>query len=236
MLIRPQEAIAYFYFDYQQSVQQTPQAFVANILRQFVSQKPSLPVSLLTLYDQRRQEDVLEYSGSLCEILTETVSCFETCFIIIDALDECSNASHRKSIMKMLSDSPWLGVRIFMTSRPHCSEIQTSLSDASHLLIKAHDDDIRAYCASALEMNDDISDLLDDDLREQCINNVAAQAQGMYVFLLPFLSVIERCPSKLERKMIKRFLTLVGFYWLSCKYVVFSKLSASPRFDKICEP
>ena len=172
-------AVAYSYFDYRMPEFQTPEAFVASILRQLLLQQSQFPRSIYMFYEQYKNEDILKSSHDLHHILREVVASFESCYLVIDAFDECSRSSYRRSILKEILDCDKQKIHVFITSRPHCSEIQSSFPDSSVLTVKAHDDDVRAYCAAAIDSSENALEILDEDLKAQCLDSIAAHAQGM---------------------------------------------------------
>ena len=178
-LIVKTQATAFFYFDYQMPGSQRPGAFIASLLRQLVSQMPAFPECLRSFYGKRKNEEACEFPHDLSEILLETTTLFDSCYIIIDAIDECLNSSDRKTILHVLARLERPANKLFITSRPHCAPIFEAFEDVQTLAVEAREDDIRAYCDSAIDSSDVTPDLLDGNLRNQILDSIAAHAQGM---------------------------------------------------------
>ena len=173
------QAMAFFYFDYQMPEMQTEGAFTASLLRQLLSQLSAFPESLRLLYDEHRDEEARGLSSELSAILIETAALFDSCYFIIDAIDECLNVSDRKAIVHVLAQLQSPGNRIFVTGRPYCALGFHAFQDCQTLPIEARTDDVRAYCDSAIDTSDLTTELLDGDLRRQVLDSIADHAQGM---------------------------------------------------------
>ncbi|KAI9759599.1 MAG: hypothetical protein M1840_003250 [Geoglossum simile] len=158
-------AVAFFYPDYRDRDNQSPANVVASLLKLVASLEPTLP-----------------YPNTLLLTCQE----FRQAYIIIDALDRCAVGDHRKLFLQILGDITKTSVRLFATSRPHPDDIKRSLGASPRIAIEASDSDIRKYLAQKIDQDGDI-DLIDEQLKEEIIRNIASVAQGM--FLLPALQI-----------------------------------------------
>ena len=174
-------ALAYFYFDYREQDGQTPNAFVACLLRQIALQKVDFPQSLLDFYEHYRNERAQAATDDLFATFRQVYTSFEKCYIVIDALDECRSSIYRKEILKILSGLDLEIVRLFVTSRPHVHDIRQNFLHAQQIEIEASEQDVKSYCHRMIEDNQSTLDLIDNSLKEEVANAVAKNAQGMYV-------------------------------------------------------
>lgn len=71
---------------------------------------------------------------------------FSKTFLVIDAFDEMENAS-RKMLLGLIAKVARFGtnVRLFVTSRPHLSDISNAFNEAIKLSISARREDVQAY-------------------------------------------------------------------------------------------
>lgn len=174
-------ALAYFYFDYRDQDGQTPNAFVASLLRQIAVQKVDFPQSMLDFYEHCRHDRAQAATADLFATFRQVYTSFEKCYIIIDALDECRSSIYRKEILKVVSGLDLEIVRLFVTSRPHVHDIKQSFLHAQQIEVEASEQDIKNYCHGMIEDSQSTLDLIDDSLKEEVANVVAKNAQGMYV-------------------------------------------------------
>ena len=171
--------MAFFYFDYQLPKTHTLGAFSASLLRQLCSQMSVIPNSLRQLYRRHKSEEACGFPSELAAILLNAATCFDSCCVIVDAVDECLSLADRKAILHLLASMEGPNMRIFISTRPHCAPALGTFRDYQVLAVEARTDDIRAYCGSVIESNDITTELLDYNLREQVLDIIANHAQGM---------------------------------------------------------
>lgn len=128
-------------------------------------------------------------------LLATALSRFNKAFIVVDALDECSE-EERKSVVMLLTRQLGLEARcrlkILLTSRPENDLRQLLRNNTCHQ-IDADDTsrDIAPFVAAALTDHITNKALLDGKvssaLRKQLIETISVQADGMYVSLFSSL-------------------------------------------------
>ena len=171
-------ALAYYYFDYRTPDLQTPEAFIASILRQLLSQSISFPKEFRAFYDRYRDAGALHYPTQLWSLLRDVMESFETCHVIIDAFDECFNPLSRRSILKELGNCNKAKLQLLITSRPHCFDLPND-SSMTTISINAHDDDIRTYIEASIEASENAADIFDAELKATCVSEISMHAKGM---------------------------------------------------------
>jgi hypothetical protein len=109
------------------------------------------------------------------KLLRSTAQSFNTCFIILDALDESGSA--QKDILETMNDlcGPESRLKGFVTSRHHPKEIQNVFDPASTIEIAADDSDVRNFIEESL-MNEEVP--VPPDLKLTIIKKLLANAQG----------------------------------------------------------
>jgi hypothetical protein len=173
-------AIAFFYFDYRDQDNQSPAKVVASILKQVASLKPKLPHPVAELHkrcEEKRDDPQLQ---DLQNTLLLTCQEFRQTFIIVDALDEYAVGKHRAPFLRVLKELAKISVQVFVTSRPHPDDIKRNLGASPQITIEASDSDIRKYLAQKIDQDGD-TDLIDEQLKEEIVRNIASGAQGMFV-------------------------------------------------------
>ena len=178
-ILSPNDAIAYFYFDYRDQQTQTPPFFLASLLRQIAARSKPLPQFLHDLYDRCNQEQPQHFMPELREAFLMLCETYEECFIVIDALDECKHQAHRKEIVQFLKSLPRTKTRVFVTSRLHVHDIKEYFEDALRVDVEASETDIKRYCSRMIEQSTSAAELITGPLRQQVIDTIASKAHGM---------------------------------------------------------
>ena len=178
-ILSPNDAIAYFYFDYRDQQTQTPPYFLASLLRQIAARSKPLPQFLSDFYDRFKEEQAQHFMPELREAFQMICETYERCFIVIDALDECKHQAHRKEIVQLLKSLPRTKTSVFVTSRLHAHDIKEYFEDALRVEVEASESDIKRYCSCMIEQNTSAAELISGPLRQQVIDTIASKAHGM---------------------------------------------------------
>lgn len=173
--------LAYFYFDYRAQDLQTPNQFLVTILRQFVIQTKASAHLLVKLYERCRNDRSQVTIADLLQVCREIKTAFGSCFVVIDGLDESDSKRHRKEILDTLEGLELAKFKIVITSRPHPQDIERRFRKATQIQVIASEADIKSFCISKMDNNEDIRDLVDDKLRDDILSTMSTNAQGMYV-------------------------------------------------------
>ena len=173
--------VAYFYFDYRAQDLQTPNQFLATILRQLLIQMKASPRLLIELYETCRKDRSQVTVANLLQVCKDIRPAFASCFIAIDGLDESDSKRHRKDILGILEALELAQFKLVITSRPHPQDIERRFREATQIRVTASEADIRSFCISKIDDSEDIRDLIDDKLREDILATMSTNAQGMYV-------------------------------------------------------
>lgn len=145
-----------------------------------MTQRKDSHLPLLKLYERVKRDRAQITEADLLMIIKECYSSFDECYIVIDALDECVKNAHRKKIMNTVNSLD-LGIgHLCFTSRPHVHDIKQSFLHAQKIEIGASEADIRSYCHHMMEDDESIMEILDEPLKEEVADSIAAKAQGMY--------------------------------------------------------
>jgi hypothetical protein len=85
--------VAFVYFSYKHGESQTPVNILASILQQLIKQKPSYVQDLKDMYARHIRESTRPVVDDISSLLQNVIYAFGKVFIVIDALDECSDAN-----------------------------------------------------------------------------------------------------------------------------------------------
>jgi hypothetical protein len=110
--------VAFFYFSHQDRLAQSLHVVFSCVLRQFLEQLPEIPQAVRTVYETTHTKGALPHFE--CErLLVELLKGLGRSYLVLDALDECSE-EHRASLLRTLAQlGQSQGARILITSRPH---------------------------------------------------------------------------------------------------------------------
>lgn len=139
---------------------------------------------MMTLYNNDQPLNIKSAEALLAAALSRFVSLF----IVVDALDECSE-TERKYLVMLLTrlltlDGCKCQIKIFLTSRPE-EDLRRLLGDHSSYQIDANDTakDIRPFVAAALSGLITSGTLLNgnvtSELRTELVETISSQADGM---------------------------------------------------------
>jgi hypothetical protein len=169
--------LAVVYCNYKEQEMQTPLNLVSSILRQLYD---GIPLSdkakvLHRKHDERKTRPTL---AEISELLRIEIDRFSTAFVIVDALDECTDEHHyRQSLLEQLH-ALQPKVHLMITSRPEVPATPNSLQ----LEIVATKKDLERYIDGKRSGAKRLNNLLrgQDDWRK-IRETVIEKADGMYV-------------------------------------------------------
>lgn len=172
--------LAYIYLDYKESAKQTPAKLLGSLLRQLAASGLPLPINIAASYEAHRAGSTLPSFGECTELLCKIVSDYSKVFIVVDALDECSESSRNMLLKALRLLQPH--ACILLTSR-QLPSIERQLGEATRLEIKAKSDDIEHYLHDRISESEMIKSFVAKDPRlcSNIVSTIAAKAEGMYV-------------------------------------------------------
>jgi hypothetical protein len=141
--------IGYIYFDYNIQKEQTIANIVRMLLKQILVQSHSIPHALGNAYDDWYDRCKVPDEGIFSVQLIATFATFPSAFVMLDALDECSEESLQR-VIDLIRRISGQGVNVFCTSRTHLINLKEQLENLTMVRIEAHDDDVRKYLTSRL--------------------------------------------------------------------------------------
>ncbi|KAI9762012.1 MAG: hypothetical protein M4579_000648 [Chaenotheca gracillima] len=200
----PNIGIAWIYFDYRDQDRQILINLVASLVQQLARTCEDSWERLSSLYDAFVNHGTRPTLEDLSEILQLQTTSFDKTFLIVDALDECSEREEtRRKFVRHLEKLPST-VQLLVTSRP-LPAIHTLLGDAATLEIRADTQDVRSYLEVQLENEEQLQENIERDpsLRESILSTVAAKAQGMFLLVRLYVTSLAQydSPQKLRKAL-----------------------------------
>ena len=138
--------VAYIYCDYLKYREQSPIHLVGSLLKQLADQQNPTSVSLRSYCHEHRSSNTDPTPKRAFEFLKDECESWSRVFIIVDALDECSekDATRQRLIEGLLSLQGSNRINILVTTRPIPS-ILCEFEVWEHLVIRANSADIQNY-------------------------------------------------------------------------------------------
>ena len=118
--------MAYFYFDFQNRGNQQCESLLRSLIAQFSGQAPSIPEALEQLHARCQATEYHPDSDDLTATLQSIIQEFQHAYIVVDALDECTERESLLELIRKIVDWKSSTLHILMTSRKE-REIEDSL-------------------------------------------------------------------------------------------------------------
>ena len=172
--------LAYFYCDFKDSKFQDPINVIGSVVGQLAVQETELPKDLESLFHNCSKARTRPSLGSLLEVLkNETSSGARRTYIVIDALDECTNREGLLDGLVELHSLVDLAINILVTSRKE-NDINEALENLPSLFIKESDitQDVELYVQSEIEKRKKLKEKT-DVVKARIRSTLVEGAKGM---------------------------------------------------------
>lgn len=113
----PALALAYFYFDFSDPDKMTPESMTRSLIKQLWGQSRDVPPALASLYETFKDRMFPPEPNELLTTLRNIIESFNESFIVLDALDECSDVSELLHIIRDILSHASVKVHFLTTSR-----------------------------------------------------------------------------------------------------------------------
>ncbi|KAJ0413510.1 hypothetical protein BJY00DRAFT_319712 [Aspergillus carlsbadensis] len=193
----------YIYCNYARREEQTPATLLSSILLQVLqrSDDQALPADVLSLYESHKKYGTRPTSKELTGLLSKLTSPYDTVFIVIDALDECSESDDET--IRFVSTVRSIGPNVvLLCSSRFSTTFETYFASTKKVEILARDEDITMFLDSQINQQMRLSKHVRSDpaLRQEIIEFITGECQGM--FLLAKLH-LESLSTKINRKAVR---------------------------------
>jgi hypothetical protein len=110
-------AVTYFYFDFNDIEKQRYENLIRSLIMQLSMQSKSTPKALNTIYSRYQEGQQQPTTDALTWALQHMVGDFHQTFIILDALDECTEREELLGLIEKIVDWKLEKLHILATSR-----------------------------------------------------------------------------------------------------------------------
>jgi GTP1/Obg family GTP-binding protein len=166
--------IAFIYCNYKEQTLQTVTHLIASLLKQLVQDCPAVSDNVKSFYHCHQDQGTYPTLDEFIEVLEAEIRGYTKAFIVVDALDECTETNECQiKLMKALRSLAELGVNLMVTSRDLPS-IEQHFREALRLHIRATDEDVEKYVQNRLVNYPGLENLI-DTITKHIVDN----ARGM---------------------------------------------------------
>jgi Cdc6-like AAA superfamily ATPase len=178
----PDIGIAYLYCNFQQQQDQKLEDLLANILKQLIQERPSIPESVGSLYKRHKAKGTRPVLDEISKALYAIVADYARTFIIVDALDECpvSNGNRRRFLLELFNLHAKTEVSFFATSRFIPEILNEFEGRSTSIEIRANDEDIQRYLDGQMPLLLPSHILEYGDIRGLIRREILKAVEGMY--------------------------------------------------------
>ncbi|KAJ7572885.1 hypothetical protein C8J56DRAFT_570417 [Mycena floridula] len=207
-MIIPDVAVVYIYCDYNRETEQTPTELLGSILKQLAETRETLSDDLLALHKTCESHKTRPTIPLLMAALQKEVQSYSRVYIVVDALDECSEAARSLFLSAEADDglcSLSNTVRLLFTSRNILS-IAQEFKGKTRLDISAHEEDLQTYIKGRILRDKRLNRLVNGDsvLETEIIDQVIMKAAGKFLQAQLHLDSLS---SQLNRKALRAALS-----------------------------
>lgn len=184
--------VSYFYFDFNDMEKQSAKKAIRSLLFQFTLQQQNRLQILEHLYQECENGQQQPAEDVIRSLLKDAVVCTGDKYIILDALDECTNREDFMTFIGELVHSQREDLRVMITSRRE-KDIEEQLGSIANYDINIQsaivDEDIRVYVRDRLATDSKLRKW-PEKVQEEIVAVIMEKADGMYVrFLMALCSV-----------------------------------------------
>ncbi|KAH7069938.1 hypothetical protein BKA63DRAFT_569533 [Paraphoma chrysanthemicola] len=188
--------IVYFYFDFNDARKQDPELMLRSLLCQLLQHSATVPKGVDALLSNGQRQPS---AHALLEAIHQAAQEFTQIYIVLDALDECTQRKELMDVLETVAKWQLANVHLLMTSRKE-RDIESSLEiyvedkDAVCLERDVVDKDIQLYVQQRLRDEKSLSKWNQDAIVRQEIEHALMRgARGMFRWAVCQLDTLAKC-------------------------------------------
>lgn len=138
--------IAYVYCNYKAREEQDVSSLLASILKQLVQGRLSTVDCVERLHRKHADRGTKPSLDEIYSALRDVLAHYSSAHIVIDALDECQDATRRQFLAKLRDLQAARDIRLLVTSR-FIPNIEDAFREALRLEVQASREDVKRFVA-----------------------------------------------------------------------------------------
>jgi hypothetical protein len=170
-------SLAYLYCIYKEKDEQTDVNLISSIVQQLLQSHGFISDQMLLLYNHHVKRQTRPSLGEWSDLLQSEVRRHSKMYIIIDALDECSETARDTFLdeIRKLANA-----NLLVTSRPNLT-IERDFEGAASIEIRASEEDVRKYLECRIPKERRLLRHVKEDpvLLKTIISTIVERAKGM---------------------------------------------------------
>ncbi|KAI9667659.1 MAG: hypothetical protein M1821_000476 [Bathelium mastoideum] len=181
MTANPDIGVAYLFCSYKAQVDQSVPNFLAALLKQLIQRQPDMAGPIMEIHEYHSKRGRRPSLDELIRELLSICSSFSVVYIIVDALDECSNQyGVRRELISTLQSfqATRQDVQLLFTSR-YIPEVAKDFQSSPSLEVRASEEDVRRFVKAQIPRLPNCIQR-DLDLRNDVQNKIAEAVDGMF--------------------------------------------------------
>lgn len=154
---------------------------ISSLLNQFIEEQEDFPAEVTALYETHKKYQTRPSFSECSTLLQSVVTAFSKVFIVIDALDECTESGNtKKSIIDATKSLLSKEAHIMVTSRK-LPRIESLCKEWLQVEIMAKDRDIIQYLEAHIEDEGELGNVIQEhpEKRDSIITTIVQKSQGM---------------------------------------------------------
>ncbi|GAB7358286.1 hypothetical protein MBLNU230_g2360t1 [Neophaeotheca triangularis] len=195
----PARSLAFFFFDFNDAEKQVPINMVKSILSQLLDKCPHVPETLQSLYNTCRNGGRRPSQEQLLTVLEQTTKLLPAPYVVLDALDECSEREELLGVLKEMQGWNQATLRVLTTSRKEVdiTDAMEEVIPQSHWTsLETHlvDSDIRKYVHKRLTTDKSFKEWQESkDVQEEIETTLGRKAKGMFRWAACQMDSLAQC-------------------------------------------
>lgn len=172
--------VIFIYCNYKQSINQSLRNLIGSLVRQLVQKRRTVSENITTLYNSHSQRHTLLSETDITQALQSEISNYSSVFLVVDALDECSETHDtRLNLLDTLRSLPG-NVRLMVTSR-YLPTIEREFIGVRRIEISATGDDVGRYVRGRIPKERRLCRHVkaNKDLEDTIVNAIVRNVKGM---------------------------------------------------------
>jgi hypothetical protein len=168
--------LGYLFCNYKSQVDQSLSSLLSTLLKQLAQSRPDFAASVIRLYDDHSKRFSRPSIDELSKALQDVCSNYTRVYIVVDALDECSNQEGTRSqiVEKLRNLQLKTNARLLFTSR-FIPEIEEIFRSNPMLEVRASNEDVTRFVIGQWSR----LPRYDEQLKRTILKRIVQAADGM---------------------------------------------------------